>query len=68
MRGSNFIINCVDLLHYECHEINLNRGGTYINFPFRIKNKKTTIYPIKIPDNKCFQYAGALALYHKELG
>ena len=34
MRGSDFIFNCVNLLHYKCHKINLNRGKTNINSPF----------------------------------
>ena len=37
---SEFVFNCVQLLHYECHKINLNRGGSYIDPPDPIKTKK----------------------------
>ena len=33
---------------------NPNRGGSYIDFPEWVKNKKTTINPINKKDNKCF--------------
>ena len=32
MKDSNFLFDCVDLLHYKCHKISLNRGGSYIEF------------------------------------
>ena len=40
---------------------NINRGGSYIDSPKWIKNKKSTINP-KNNDYKCFQYAVTLAL------
>ena len=40
MRGSDFIFDFVDLLYYKCHNINLNRGRSYIDSPNWIKNKK----------------------------
>ena len=30
MRGSEFVFDYVQLLYYKFHEINLNRGGSYI--------------------------------------
>ena len=30
MRSSEFVLNYVQLLHYKCHQVNLNRGGSYI--------------------------------------
>ena len=30
MRGSEFVFDSVDLLHYNLHKISLNRGGSYI--------------------------------------
>ena len=38
-----------------------NRGGTYIDSPKWLKNKKSTINP-KNNDDKCFQYAVTLVL------
>ena len=46
MKGSNFVFSYVQLLYYKCHKINLNCGGSYIDSPDRIKNKKGTINPI----------------------
>ena len=66
MRGSEFVYNYVQLLYYKCHKVNLNRGGSYIDSPDWIKNKKATINPINKKDNKCFQYAVTAALYYKE--
>ena len=33
MKGSDFVFDYVYLLHYKCHKINLNRCGSYIDFP-----------------------------------
>ena len=43
MRDSAFIFEYVQLLYYKCHKINLNCGGSYIDSPDWIKNKKATI-------------------------
>ena len=40
MRGTDVIFDSVHLLCYKCHKINLNNGGTYIDFPNWIKIKK----------------------------
>ena len=39
------IMNIINV-NYKCHRINLNHGGSYIDFPRWIKNKKVTINPI----------------------
>ena len=39
MNGSEFVFESVDLLYYELHKISLNRGGSYIDSPYWIKNK-----------------------------
>ena len=67
MRGSEFVLDYVQLLHYKYHKINLNRGGSYIDSPDWIKNKKATINPINKKYNKCFQYAVTVALNHEKL-
>ena len=55
-------------MYHKCHKINPNRGGSYIDSPDWIKNKKATINPINKNDNKCFQYAITVALNHEEIG
>ena len=44
IKGSEFVFF---LLYYKCHEIDPDRGGSYIYSPNCIKNKKETINPIK---------------------
>ena len=45
MRGNEFVFDSIDLLHYNLHEISLNGGGSYIDSPKLLKNKKATINP-----------------------
>ena len=61
MRGSDFESDGVNFLYYDFNEISLNRGGSYIDSPKWLKDKKSTINP-KNNDDKCFQYAVTLAL------
>ena len=68
MKGSEFVFDCVHLMYYKCHKVNLNHGGSYVDSPDWIKNKKATINPINKRDNKCFQYAATVTLNYKEIG
>ena len=52
MKGSEFIFDSVDALYYDLHKISLSRGGSYIDYPKWIKNKKATINP-KNNNEKC---------------
>ena len=61
MRGSDFEFDGVNFLYYDFNKISLNRGGSYIDSPKWLKDKKSTINP-KNNDHKCFQYAITLAL------
>ena len=61
MRGSKFVYDSVDVLHYNLDKVSLSRGGSYIDSPIWLKNKKATINP-KNNDDKCFQYALTVAL------
>ena len=61
MRGLDFEFDRVNFLYYDFNEISLNRGGSYIDSPKWLKDKKSTINPRK-NDDKCFQYAVTLAL------
>ena len=55
MKGSEFVFDYVHLMHYKCHKINPSCGGSYINSPDWIKNKKAIINPINKKDNKCYE-------------
>ena len=61
MRGSDFAFDGVSFLYYDFNKISKNRGGSYIDSPKCLKDKKSTINP-KNNDHKCFQYAVTLAL------
>ena len=43
MRGSEFIFDSVDALYYDLNKVSLSRGGSYIDSPEWLKNKKATI-------------------------
>ena len=66
MIGSGFF-DCAHLLYHKFHKTNFKRGGSYVDSPDWIKNKKATINPIDKKDNKCFQYALAVVLNHEEI-
>ena len=68
VKGSDFIFDCVNLLHYKCYKISFKGGGSYIDSPEWIKNKKATIIPINKKYNKCFQYSITVLLDHEEIG
>ena len=61
MKGSDFEFDGVNFLYYDFNKISLNRGGSYIDSPKWLKDKKSTINP-KNNEYKCFQYAVTLAL------
>ena len=54
MRGSEFIRDSIDLLHYHLQNIGLKRGGWYINSLEWLKNKKATINPKNNNDGNRF--------------
>ena len=66
MRESHFVFDSVQLMYYKCHRVNFIRGGSYIDSPDCIKQKKATINP-KNTNDKCFQYAATVALNYEEV-
>ena len=66
LRGSEFIFDSVDALYYDLNKITLSRGGSYIDSPKWLKDKKATINP-KNNDGKCFQYALTVALNYRNI-
>ena len=61
MRGSDFEFDGINFFYYNFNKTSIYRGGSYINSPKWLKDKKSTINP-KNNDCKCFQYAATLAL------
>ena len=61
MRGSDFEFDGVNFLYYDFNKTSINRGGSYIDSPKWLKDKKSTINP-RNNDHKCFKYAVTLVL------
>ena len=66
MKGSHFIFNGVNYLYYDLNKVSISKGGSYIDSPKWLKNKKSTINR-KNNDNKCFQYAITLAINYDKI-
>ena len=66
MEGSDFEFDGVNFFYYDFNKISISRGGSYIDSPKWLKDKKSTINP-KNNDYKCFQYAATLALNLDEI-
>ena len=64
--GSNFVFEIVDLLSYHIHKTNLKREKSYMKSPEWIVNKRPTVNPKNLSDNKCFQYSITVALHHQD--
>ena len=66
MRGSSYVFNHIRLLEYHFHKITLSRGSSYIPRLDWIANKKCTINPKNIKDNRSYLYAIVTVLnFHK---
>ena len=61
MKRSGFEFNGVNFLYYDFNKISLYRGGSYLDSPKWLKDKKSTINP-KNNYHECSQYAVTLAL------
>ena len=66
MKGSEFVYDGVNALHYDLNKIILNRSKSYIDSPKWLKNKKATTNPIN-NDDKFFQYALTVALNYQNI-
>ena len=67
VKGSDFIFGCANLLYYKCQKASFKRGGSYIDSPDWVKDKKAAINLVNRNDDKCFQYAVTIALNHEEI-
>ena len=45
MTGSEFVYDSVDVLYYNLNKVSLSRGGSYIDSPKWVKNKRAIINP-----------------------
>ena len=66
-KNSGLILEGVELMNYGINKISINRGGSYIESPMRLKSKKCTINAQNRNDNNCFQYALTVALNYDKI-
>ena len=66
-RGSEFTHGSVGLLYYYFQKIDIRRAESHMKSPDWLVNKRATINPRNEKDNKCFQYAIAVALNYNEI-
>ena len=66
MRGSEFTLDSVNFLYYHLYRISLKRGGSYIDSPEWLKNKKAKINP-ENSDYNCLQYVLNVALNYQNI-
>ena len=68
MKRSDFVFDCVNLLLYRCHKINLGPEMWWIIYKFSWLDKKQeiSINPINDGDT-CSQYAATVALNHEKM-
>ena len=66
MTESGFAYDSDDASYHNLNKISLSRGGSYIDSPKWLKNKKATINP-KNSDDKCFQYVLTVALSYEKI-
>ena len=52
-------------MYQKCHKVNFRHGGSNIDFPDQIKQKKANKSEKK--DDKCFQYVVTVALNYEEI-
>ena len=57
MRGSDFVFNGINYFYYDFNRVSISKGGSYIESPKWLKDKKSTIN-----QKNNFQYATTLAL------
>ena len=65
-RGSKLARDSIDSLYCHLQKVSLKRGGSYIDSPEWLKNKKATVNP-KNNDDNCFQYALTVVLNHQNI-
>ena len=67
MKGSEFMFNSIDSLYYNLNKITLSRGGSHIDSPEWLKNKKATINLQNKKDDRCSEYAVIVALNNQNI-
>ena len=67
IRGFEFVHDCVNELFYSFDKVDLNRGRSYTDSTTWLKNKKSTINPENMKDDRSFQYALTVSLNYQNI-
>ena len=65
--SSNHILELINNIYVEFHEIKSPTARSYIPTPKKLANKKAIINP-KSNDNRCFLYSTGISVFSDELG
>lgn len=65
MKSCNFVFDYGEGLYYKCHEISINRGGSFLDS--RSKAKRLQLNP-QNNDNNYFLYVATVPLNHGSIG
>ena len=63
---SGFTLDKIMHLYINFHKLALTQGGSYIELPEWLKNKKAVVNP-QSNDEECFKWAVIAALHHKDI-
>ena len=66
-RGSELIHENVGLSHYIFQKISLQRGGSHVDSPEWLKNKRATTNPKNKNCDNCFQYVITVVLNYQNI-
>ena len=67
IKGSDFVFESVDLMHYKLHKVRLKRGGSYIKSPEWLLHKGATINPKNENNDECLWSSIISALNYNEV-
>ena len=67
IKGSDFVLERVDLLDYKLYRVRLNRGGSYMKSRKWLENKKAVINPKNNDDDECLRWLIVCALNYNEI-
>ena len=67
IKGSDFVLEIVELMDYKLHRVCLTSGGSYIRSPEQLANKKATINPKNKNDDECLRWSTISALNYNEI-
>src|SRR3977135_3050061 len=67
-KASNWILESVEYICLNCHEVDNNAGGAgAVDLPPKIKNSRCVINLEAAPRNQCFKYAVLAAIHNNEI-